>query len=79
LDAGNIYGSNRDASDFIREYSEGKLKLAGKLLPVEYSENEETYNFVSGNDRVNENIIQTVFVTLFVREHNRMCGRMAKI
>ena len=35
--------------------------------------------FVSGDSRVNENIVLTSLNTLFVREHNRICQEVGSV
>jgi peroxidase len=69
IDGSQIYGSDKDTSNSLRSFKNGKLLTsAGNLLTF----NNET-GFISGDSRVNSNIALTGFHTIFVREHNRIC------
>lgn len=58
----------------LRTYQKGKLKLDDQGLLTK-----KGIVFVSGDKRVNENIVLTAINTLFVREHNRICETMSRI
>lgn len=73
IDGSQVYGSDQETSDSLRSFSDGKLKTSdGDLLPVD----EEGF-FLAGDIRVNEQVGLTAMHTLFVREHNRIAGRLA--
>ncbi|MDH3717297.1 MAG: LEPR-XLL domain-containing protein, partial [Planctomycetota bacterium] len=83
VDASNVYGSDQDRADFLREFVGGKLKTSdGNLLP--YNDGSQpnqgsqgTNLFVAGDVRANEQVALTAMHTLFMREHNRLAAKIA--
>lgn len=74
IDASMVYGSDAATANSLRTFSGGKLKTtAGNLPPVDAAG-----NFLAGDVRVNENVELTAIQTLFLREHNRLAGRIAQ-
>ena len=68
LDGSQIYGSDAQTALELRTGSNGTLKMSeGGLL-----HRDSAGNFVSGDERVNEQIGLTAMHTLFNREHNRI-------
>ncbi len=88
IDGSNIYGSNKERTEFLRSHQGGKLKVsAGNLLPFNDGTIEENDNptrqdptelFVAGDVRANENTVLTSVHTLFVREHNCIAEELAQ-
>ncbi len=72
IDGGLIYGLTANQANSLRTFQNGKLDLPGNLLP-----RDGQGNFVAGDPRVNENIALTTLHTIFAREHNRLCDRIA--
>jgi peroxidase len=63
LDASNIYGTDQKTADSLREFKNGKLKVSqDDFLPKT-----EKGEFISGDRRVNENVLLTVVHTIFLR------------
>ena len=89
LDGSQVYGSDAARAAALRTFSGGLLKTsAGNLLPlnsdgsITMANNGPAPNtdlFVTGDVRGNENIELTAIQTLFVREHNRQAGILAKL
>ena len=89
LDGSQVYGSDATRAAALRTFSRGLLKTsAGNLLPlnsagsITMANNGPVSNtdlFVTGDVRGNENIELTAIQTLFVREHNRQAGILAKL
>ena len=86
LDGSNIYGSDQERNEYLREGSGGLLKVSvGNFLPFA-NESLENANpsrqdpfslFAAGDVRANENSVLASMHTLFVREHNRLAGELA--
>jgi hypothetical protein len=85
LDGSQIYGSDLARANALRAFTGGRLLTsAGDLLPFNTMglENQNRSPlppealFVAGDVRANENIELTAIQTLFVREHNRVAGRI---
>ena len=86
VDGSNIYGSDAERNDYLREGSGGLLKVSvGNLLPLgnEFLANanpsrQDPFSlFAAGDVRANENSVLASMHTLFVREHNRLAGELA--
>ncbi|MBI3412133.1 MAG: peroxidase [Planctomycetes bacterium] len=87
LDGSMIYGSDAVRAAALRTFSGGKLKTSdGNLLPFNTvglpNANDshlfpDNQLFLAGDVRANENIELTSLHTLFVREHNRLAGKIA--
>jgi hypothetical protein len=87
LDGSQIYGSDPERANALREFVGGRLKTsAGNLLPLNTMglDNQirpgadPTQFFVAGDRRANENIELTAVQTLFMREHNRVADAIAQ-
>jgi hypothetical protein len=94
LDGSQIYGSDAVTADKLRAHVGGRLLTSpGNLLPLDNSTYFPTGTlpmandanivaqsqlFAAGDVRANENIELTAMQTLFVREHNRIAGQLAK-
>ena len=88
LDASMVYGSDATRAAALRTFAGGKLKTSeGGLLPSNTAglanandthQTPDNQLFLGGDVRANENIELTALQTLFVREHNRICDRLAK-
>lgn len=74
IDGSNVYGSDQETADSLREFSGGKLIMneAG-MMPKD-----EKGHYVAGDVRANENAGLTSMHTLWVREHNRIAGELAQ-
>ena len=74
IDASNVYGSNDELAEFLRDVKNpSKLKTSkGDLLP------EVNGFFVAGDARANEQIGLTAMHTLFVLEHNRLADKISQ-
>lgn len=86
IDASQVYGSDRQRADALRTFRGGKLKSsAGNLLPYNLmrlpndGQGAPERFFVAGDARANENIELTAMHTLFMREHNRIADRYARL
>ncbi|MEO0835276.1 MAG: peroxidase family protein [Cyanobacteria bacterium J06642_3] len=86
VDGSNIYGSDQEKNDYLREGSGGLLKVSeGNLLPfanesfdnANPSRQDPTELFAAGDARANENSVLASMHTLFVREHNRLAQELA--
>lgn len=85
IDASNVYGSDQERADWLRDPEEpGKLRMTeGDNLPY----NTEGFDnapgpfptmFLAGDVRANENVALTSVHTMFVREHNRLVDELAE-
>jgi peroxidase len=84
IDASNIYGSDQERADVLRSFEGGKLNTSGggHFLPfnttgLDNAGGPDPKLFLAGDVRANEQIALTAVHTLFVREHNRLCGEIA--
>ncbi|MGE3966409.1 MAG: peroxidase family protein [Planctomycetota bacterium] len=84
IDASNVYGSDDARALELRTLSGGLLKTsAGDLLPFNINgfpnggPGAPEDFFLAGDVRANEQAGLTAIHTLFVREHNRLCGELA--
>ncbi|GAB5389207.1 MAG: hypothetical protein Alpg2KO_21750 [Alphaproteobacteria bacterium] len=85
IDASNVYGSEEELTEFLREGQGGRMKVShGDLLPfnTEGFENAGDIDpdnplFLAGDIRCNENSALASVHTLWVREHNYWADRFA--
>ena len=86
VDGSNIYGSDPERNDYLREETGGLLKVSdGNLLPfgnesfdnANPSRQDPAALFAAGDVRANENSVLASMHTLFVREHNRLAAELA--
>lgn len=86
IDGSVVYGSDGVRAGWLRAGFGGRLKVtaraAGDLLPFNDGSMENfggsgTDLFVGGDIRANEQPALTAMQTLFLREHNRLAGRIA--
>lgn len=76
LDGSTVYGDalKPDLIDDLRVAGECELLTsAGNLLPLAPG----NMSYLAGDDRNSETVVLTSLHTLFVREHNRLCSRLA--
>ena len=75
IDASNVYGSDEDTAESLREFDGGRLRSSadGLLLPVD-----DNGMFLAGDIRANEQVALLTLHTLFMREHNRLAGLLAE-
>lgn len=84
IDLSLVYGSDEERFDALR--AEGSCRLRtflGRYLPLNFArlENEPTDSakfFLAGDLRPNENPALTSIHTIFVREHNKLCGELER-
>ncbi len=86
IDASNVYGSDQERADWLRDPIEpGKMRTTdGEYLPY----NTEGFDnapssfipnfYLAGDVRANENVALTSMHTIFVREHNRLVDELAE-
>ncbi len=84
LDGSQIYGSDPIRAAALRTFQNGKLKTSfGNLLPLNVDGlpnlGSDPELFLAGDIRANENVVLTCMHTLFVREHNRLAGRISEL
>ncbi|HHL19890.1 MAG TPA: hypothetical protein ENJ33_09155 [Thiothrix sp.] len=73
IDGSNIYGSSEAVQNEIRSFEGGKLIVdIANRLPKD-----DKGQFVSGDERVNENVGLTSMHTIWAREHNRIADELA--
>ena len=73
IDGSQIYGSDQDTADSLREFVGGRLSITDDgLLPTD-----EEGNIMAGDIRAAENLALTSMHALFVREHNRLADEIA--
>ena len=87
IDASQQYGSDvqrtqalrvNDGSGKLRTSAEGSLLMYNTIGLENDGGNDRTDLFVSGDIRANEQVGPTAMHTLFVREHNRLAGEIAR-
>lgn len=73
IDGSQVYGSDQETADSLREFEGGRLLVRDEgLLPVN-----DQGQVVAGDIRAAENPSLTSLHTLFVREHNRIADQIA--
>ena len=75
IDASNIYGSTAEKQAELRGEGGKLLTSEGNLLPIVMGDHGP--EFLSGDERVNENVALTSMHTLFTREHNFWVDKIA--
>ena len=95
LDANFIYGSDKETADGLRTFKGGLLRSSQifkdfglkDLLPQKTENPDdgciratpETFCFMAGDPRVNEQLVLTVTHVLIMREHNRIATELGQI
>lgn len=73
IDGSQVYGSDQETSNALREFVGGRLLVSDDgLLPAD-----ENGDILAGDIRAAENVVLTSMQTLFVREHNRLADLLA--
>lgn len=73
VDGSQVYGSDQETSDALREFVGGRLLVTDDgLLPTD-----ENGGLLAGDIRAAENAVLTSMHALFVREHNRLADEIA--
>ncbi|XP_043190039.1 peroxidase-like [Amphibalanus amphitrite] len=79
-DLSQVYGSTDDLSaNHLRSSIGGALRTSkrGNFLPRRGDPDDETLEFLAGDGRVSENLLLSLFHTVFLREHNRVAASLA--
>lgn len=81
LDLSLVYGPTPEVANPLRTFQNGLLKESdnGKHHLPPCSTNNQSYCYTTGDIRSNQQIYLASLQTLFMREHNRMCGVLAKL
>lgn len=73
VDGSQVYGSDQETADALREFVGGRLLISDDgLLPTD-----EEGNILAGDIRAAENVVLTSMHVLFVREHNRLADEIS--
>jgi hypothetical protein len=73
VDGSQVYGSDQETTDALREFVGGRLLISDDgLLPTD-----EDGDILAGDIRAAENVVLTSMQTLFVREHNRLADEIS--
>lgn len=73
VDGSQVYGSDQETSDALREFVGGRMLITEEgLLPTD-----ENGSILAGDIRAAENVVLTSMQTLFVREHNRLADEIS--
>ena len=73
MDGSQVYGSDQETSDALREFVGGRLLISEDgLLPTD-----EDGGILAGDIRAAENVVLTSMHALFVREHNRLADEIS--
>ena len=73
IDGSQVYGSDQETSDSLREFVGGRLLISDDgLLPTD-----EDQGLLAGDIRAAENVVLTSMHALFVREHNRLADEIS--
>lgn len=84
IDLSVVYGSEQERFEFLHLSGKCEMRTSlGKYLPLNFPrlENEPTDAtrfFLAGDVRPNENPALTSIHTVFIREHNKLCGELSK-
>ncbi|RZB40871.1 peroxidase, partial [Asbolus verrucosus] len=84
LDGSQIYGSDEETANYLREHKLGRLVVREgpgdrPFLPSNGSCYQSDVCYVAGETRVNQNTQLTVLHTMFVREHNRIADLLSAL
>lgn len=88
LDASPLYGATKERAHSLRAFVGGRLKtinLFGRekeFLPMDNSNRVRCRSsecFLSGDERVNENLGLSIVHTMLMREHNRIAAQLAQL
>ncbi len=74
IDGSNIYGSSKEVQEEIRQFSGGRLTVDENNRMPKNAQG----HFISGDERVNENVGLIAMHTLWVREHNLVADKLAQ-
>lgn len=87
IDGSQVYGSDATRAAALREFSGGRMKTSqGNMMPFntgglpnanDAHRVSDDKLFLAGDVRGNENVELIALQTLFVREHNRLAGKIA--
>ena len=73
VDGSQVYGSDQETSDALREFVGGRLLVSDDgLLPTD-----DDGGLLAGDIRAAENVVLTSMHALFVREHNQLADEIA--
>lgn len=84
IDLSGVYGVDEVRNSFLRVENSCRLKTSrGNLLPLNTaglvnSPSTSAELFVAGDTRANETPMLTAMHTIWVREHNNICGRLER-
>ncbi|XP_071089127.1 myeloperoxidase-like [Haliotis cracherodii] len=81
IDASQVYGSSQGEQNKLRTFVDGQLKMKSTYLPSDSepsctTTNSNSYCFLAGDHRVNENPTLQSMHTIFTREHNRIAKKL---
>lgn len=79
LDLDVIYGLNMDVLKSLRSFSDGKLRMAGGVLPVQDCGPGSCDNYFAGDNRANQTTCLTIMHSLFFRCHNKLADGLSKV
>ncbi|XP_067680260.1 peroxidase-like [Haliotis asinina] len=87
IDASQVYGSTAEDLDDLRSHTRGLLRTSSdnpELLPRNSvpdcaTSTEPNYCFKAGDERVDEQMSLTSMHTIWLREHNRVVRKLARI
>lgn len=88
VDASNVYGSDEERAKKLREFKDGRLlcdenPTLGDMMPPDASDpacaGESAPCFLGGDKRANEQPNLAVMHTIWMRQHNKIAGQLAKM
>ncbi|XP_067682800.1 peroxidase-like isoform X2 [Haliotis asinina] len=87
IDASQVYGSTEEEQDDLRAHTGGLLRTSSEnpeLLPRNsvtecVTSTEPNFCFKAGDERVDEHMSLTSMHTIWLREHNRVARKLARI